>query len=796
MANAYKAKPPPRHGNERSALCAKPPFARKVVLLAIPLVMYLYFAAYHFENCANLLSPINALLAAGVLLMAYFHGKQKGHTQLLYVYNAIACIAWGVADIGWAYLASKGIDPSDNQILWLFYSLTNLFLFIGFITMELSHPQKWNKAQLITDTLSIGFLSTLLLWTVFFRGDVEILFDFFALDFTSLFSATLDILMAIGILQWVISIRHGHMPQHITVIMAGSACFIAIDLLYYYMAMYGYYIPNGLVDALYSVTFFILALGGLLWADHNDLQDEEINYNNIGFRQRWAALLLIPAVGIILKLTGIVEVPIQAEMILMVAFVIFQNWFVSRYIQLSLENARLWNIAQTQNAMLENRVMRQTQMLTFLSNQDALTGLYNRAYLLAQMDNPCSETVVGQTMCLMIVDIDRLKSINEAYGTDVGDFVIMEYARRLQRWNKFNAVVARYGGEEFGIFTCCYLNREQLVEQCQEIMTRLRQPIQINQSLLEITISIGVVITPALANQGKTLLSNAELALSQAKELGYNRYSIYNPIESAHITSLSRVEMLLRQSVMDTDFQLLYQPQFSLPDRQLIGAEALLRWNPQGQGYIPSSVFIPLAEAIGYIDRIGAWVLQQVLLQSKTWNTGRTKPFKIGLNISPMQLQEQNFLASVLEQLETVEVDPNWIDVEITESVMLKKDAETKATLHHLRDLGLSLSIDDFGSGHASYSYLSEYPFTKIKIDKSLIDHITSLHVSGTQIVKSIIDMANSLHMQTIAEGVETTEQLEVLSYLGCNQIQGFLSGRPVAPSEFERLFIGPASIQ
>ncbi len=276
----------------------------------------------------------------------------------------------------------------------------------------------------------------------------------------------------------------------------------------------------------------------------------------------------------------------------------------------------------------------------------------------------------------------------------------------------------------------------------------------------------------------------------RAKSQGYNKYQFYDPFFNRQLDKNNEIERLLRKAQIDKDFDLFYQPQFSLPDKKLIGAEALIRWKSTEHGYILPSEFIPIAEEIDYISEIGKWVMTEAIRQGGKWNREHGLQLEIGFNISVKQLGEESF-AATLESLASAEgFNADWIDAEITESFMISDKHKVRTVFEMFNRLGISVSIDDFGSGYSSYGYLNELPFDRIKIDKSIIDKISPDNYSANQVLKAIINMAKAVGVKTIAEGVETKKQLDILMELGCDQVQGFLFGRPVPPDIFERRFI------
>jgi predicted signal transduction protein with EAL and GGDEF domain len=354
-------------------------------------------------------------------------------------------------------------------------------------------------------------------------------------------------------------------------------------------------------------------------------------------------------------------------------------------------------------------------------------------------------------------------------------------------WNNCGATVARLGGDEFAFMFVGNYTQKDIEQYCAQIIDICSKPINIKGHRFCMTISVGISLASENACDGKTLMKNADIAMYSAKSQGYNKYQLYNPIMDQDFKQNVKIEALLKQADVENDFKLYYQPQYSLPDLKLIGAEALIRWENREYGFIPPNVFIPIAEEIDNILQIGKWVMKETIRQSKIWNSQYPLQLKVGFNISPKQFEDIGFIKLLETLISAGDLDPHCIDAEITESVMIKDGENVNNIFGMFEKLGISVSIDDFGSRYSALSYLNKYPFNRIKIDKTLIEGISP---SSASIVKAAIDMAHAAGIEALAEGVETNEQLEILKGLGCDQVQGYLLGRPVPAEIFEQRFI------
>jgi diguanylate cyclase (GGDEF)-like protein len=465
--------------------------------------------------------------------------------------------------------------------------------------------------------------------------------------------------------------------------------------------------------------------------------------------------------------------------------------FISNYIQLSIEKETLLTNA---NEILERQIAEQIDELAFLANRDTLTSLFNRRYFFDHLGESIKSLRRNETLALLLFDLDRFKVINDNYGHDVGDKILVNLAARLNEWNDRGTTIARLGGDEFIILLVGEYSYAEIADICEQIIELCGKPISVCDDTLDVTLSMGVSILTPSACDGKTLMKHADIAMYQAKSRGYNKYLFYNDLLSSEIDKATKIEVLLKQADTEKDFELYYQPQFSLPDLELIGAEALIQWKNTAHGYIPPKVFIPVAEEIDYIYKLGRWVMQESIRQAVKWNGMLPRQMIIGFNISPKQLNDCCFVPILKSMISEAGVNADWLDAEITESIMLNEDEMIKHIFTCLKNLGLSISIDDFGSGYSALGYLNKFPFDRIKLDKSLIDNVSPQNVNGTNIVRAVISMAKAVGIKTIAEGVETQEQLDILIDLGCDQAQGYLLGRPVPPAVFESNFFKSSS--
>ncbi|EPJ45796.1 MAG: hypothetical protein OFPII_24440 [Osedax symbiont Rs1] len=423
--------------------------------------------------------------------------------------------------------------------------------------------------------------------------------------------------------------------------------------------------------------------------------------------------------------------------------------------------------------------------LTYLADYDPLTQLAKRHILADRVDEiiKYSELNHQQQFALMLIDLDRFKNINDTLGHNIGDQVLQHIAKRLSANIRASDIIGRLSGDEFIIL----VNHNKAYSAASRLASRiiidLAEPIKIADHDLVVTPSIGIAAFPDDGINFDSLLKNADAALNHAKSQGRNNYQFFTDDMHQRASEKLSLERGLRLGLSKQQFELHYQPQFDLATNELVGCEALLRWNCPKLNSPSPDKFIPIAEDTGLILPIGQWVLDTACRQAKHWQEQGYKAIPIAVNVSSYQFTK-NIVSSIQHSLDTANLDPSLLVIEITESALMQDPEFTQNALLELRALGLKIALDDFGTGYSSLAYLKRFPIDKLKIDKTFITGLPD-DQDDLVITRSILDVANNLNMTTIAEGVETTAQQQLLSELGCQQMQGFLKGRPVAAKQF-----------
>lgn len=420
-----------------------------------------------------------------------------------------------------------------------------------------------------------------------------------------------------------------------------------------------------------------------------------------------------------------------------------------------------------------------------MAYHDSLTGLPNRRFFQEKLSEAIRQ--FENTECklaVLYIDLDRFKMVNDSLGHGLGDKLLTEIARRLSESLGPEKFVARQGGDEFVVLLV-----EGQVPETEQVTQRIRniftKPFEVGGYELFVTPSIGISFYPEHGKDTAALMQNADNAMYAAKEAGKDTYAIYDIRSDAQDGARILLENDLRKSLERSELQLYYQPQISLVPNRRVGAEALLRWHRGHKDWVSPADFIPLAEETGLILQIGEWVIRQACRQGKQWIDAGYEPFIMGVNLSPRQFRQPGLVEQVRGILQETGYPPEYLELEITEGMTLDVESAS-GKMRQLRDLGVQISIDDFGTGYSSLNYLKRLPISRLKVDRSFVRDIET-DLGDRDIVKAIIAMAHNLKITVIAEGVENQEQLSFLEANGCDEIQGYLFGRPVPADEFER---------
>lgn len=431
----------------------------------------------------------------------------------------------------------------------------------------------------------------------------------------------------------------------------------------------------------------------------------------------------------------------------------------------------------------------QTQArIQHMAHHDALTDLPNRILLEDRLSQAIVQARRDQNhVGVLFIDLDHFKHVNDSLGHHVGDALLMEVAQRLRACVREGDSVARIGGDEFVISLPQLADSHNAAQVAEKIVATLSSSILLNGHDLHIGASVGISLYPEDGEDAETLLRAADTAMYNAKEKGRNNYKFFTAAMNEAAQQRLVTSTRLRQALVDQEFVLHYQPQVSLKSGAIIGVEALLRWNNPELGMVLPSRFIPMLESTGLINEVGEWVLRMACEQSMAWQREGLPPVRMAVNLSAHQFQSGNIVRVVKQVLDDTGLNPNRLELEITESVILDSSELIIGALHELKQLGVTLSLDDFGTGYSSLSYLQRFPIDRVKIDRSFIDKVTA-DAGSAAIVCSILDLSRNLGLDCIAEGVETSMQMGYLQNQLCSEIQGFLFSQALPALELAEM--------
>jgi diguanylate cyclase (GGDEF)-like protein len=414
------------------------------------------------------------------------------------------------------------------------------------------------------------------------------------------------------------------------------------------------------------------------------------------------------------------------------------------------------------------------ERIDFLARHDSLTNLPNRVLFRERLERSLAEVRPGKSLAVLVLDLDSFKAVNDTLGHPVGDSLLRDVGERLSSCIRSRDTVARIGGDEFAIVQADVEDPDHVAAFAQRISNLIAQPCDIGGNRVTTSITIGIALTPGSGSDPDELLKNADIALYRAKLDSPGTWCFFEPEMGRLVEARRTLETELRSALAQGEFELFYQPFHNVQSGQICAFEALLRWRHPLRGLIQPDRFIPVLEATGLIVPVGEWILREACAQAAAW----PEHISVSVNLSPIQFRKTTPVRAVVDALAASGLAASRLELEITETVLLRNSEGTLAALHLLREMGTRISLDDFGTGYSSLSYLRSFPFDKIKIDRSFIHDLTDKQ-GGIAIVRAIAALGLSLELATTAEGVETMEQFAIVRAEGCTEVQGFLFSPP-----------------
>ncbi len=458
------------------------------------------------------------------------------------------------------------------------------------------------------------------------------------------------------------------------------------------------------------------------------------------------------------------------------------KWHNERMLRRHVEDLEHVIAARTKGLEAANHQLQQ------LATHDVLTGLPNRAILHDRLEQAIAHATREQhEFAVLLLDLDRFKVINDSLGHRAGDELLKEVAQRLKGVMRSLDTLVRLGGDEFVIVMASIKNRDQVPAIATRVIEVLKPPICLEGVDVRTSASIGIAFYPSDGGTVEMLLARADAAMYSAKQSAHGTYQCFATATSTSTRDRIKLESELHAALAAGQFELHYQPKVDAASGRVHSAEALIRWQHPERGLLLPGDFILVAEECGLLDAIGEWVLGEACRQAKLWQRHADRPLRVAVNLSPSQFRLGSLLEMVRSALVTAELEPRFLEVELTETAVMRNAEESIYILESLSRLGVLVSVDDFGTGYSSMSYLRRFPIDKLKIDRSFVKEMTS-RPQDASIVRAMVSLAHSLNLKVVAEGVETGDQLALLQQMGCDQYQGFHFSAALPAKEFERL--------
>lgn len=437
-------------------------------------------------------------------------------------------------------------------------------------------------------------------------------------------------------------------------------------------------------------------------------------------------------------------------------------------------------------AVMQRRV---EETIRHQASHDPLTGLANRLLFNERLSLALANAHQrGEILGVAFLDLDSFKTINDTLGHAIGDLLLQRVAARLTECLALGDSISRWGGDEFTFLLSHISSGEDAAQICQKILNALSVPFELDGTEFYVKASLGIALAPYDGQDAESLLKNADAAMHRAKQEGRNNYQLYVPSIGDRAQERLILETNLHKALEREEFCLHYQPQVELKTDKIVGMESLIRWQHPELGLVPPNQFIPLAEETGLICEIGEWVLREACTQNRAWQQAGLPPISIAVNLSVRQLRQKDLLTAIAGILQETNLDPRYLELEITESIAMHDLCHTLSVLKELQKMGIQIAMDDFGTGYSSLSSLKHFPLDKLKIDKSFIRDLTS-DPEDAAIIKVVVALGQGLNMEVIAEGVETLAQLQFLRSLDCYGVQGYLFSKPLPASEATALY-------
>lgn len=754
------------------------------VLLLISLVLLVgMMFALHYANSdtKNLLGIIFNFFIAGCT----YYGISSSKKHKFYWFLAFgAILSWAFCDTFWMFLELN--DYTAEIFKEVSYVIPAFLIFLTTFSIYKRCIDETRSRQLIVDVIFI-----VLMWVVFSFYALSNSDDFLvskdSVDILNGGFLILDILCMSIIFIIFFSIENFAKERSTYLLMIAIGIFSCFDVFYVFMDLDDNSLANTLYETIYELSFVIIMLGSFFLKGENHthyVTKREILAKTI--ISKILALAIIPL--LICTYVGfmtLTHVTFVMSVMLLYGIVSYHT-ATKLHTRIMLENERKMTVEleKIKNKRISD-LKATRKRLSELSKNDFLTSALNKQNFELELSEMIMQKTLSQSVCLYNINIDKFKFINNTHGHYVGDEVLIITVDRLKNAIKHNCIIGRFGGDNIMVAFVAKTHEFDHSFIVNNILFELSKPMHIERHEISVNVKIGISHTQTSQLKTADLIANASVALKIAKHQNDKQHVIYNEINDKINYQEYYIKSLLDSVNFEKEFRIVYQPQFDIKTKKLIGIEALLRWHSPLKGNISPAVFIPIAEQMPLIVHIGRWVLQQSALYIKMINEKYGLNLYVSVNISPKQIDSINFVSEVLNVVKQNGLKSQWLHLEITEMSWLETSRIIKDVLKELNKNHINISIDDFGTGFSSISYLNKFRIAKLKIAKELIDNIQFDKINRN-IVIAIVSLAKNMNIQTVAKGVESQKQVEILKNIGCDEIQGYFLAKPMEAEMLE----------
>jgi diguanylate cyclase (GGDEF)-like protein len=768
---------------------------------------------------SDIAAPIVDLLACIVLFIA---AKQSAsHSRRLGIawgLIASSVLVFAIADAIWAILELGLSEPPFPSLADLFYLIYYPLLLAGVLLLPEEPTTREEKIKKVLDAGVVMVAAFLVFWNFLIGPVVASNADYPLLEQAILLAYPVgDLVLLWALLRIIYRSSEQHEENEVPAFLLAASLVMMIiaDCVYTYQALLDTYSSGGILDVCWRASILMMGLAGISqvsairsWRSTGkfplplESMVSKVKSTTPYLAYVWliaAYILLIQSRNMRLSMSfvslSIAVGGIICLILLRQIITLLENYKLNLQLQQTMQTLQgQTSELEKTNEELQNEITERKaieRQLTHDSLHDAMTGLPNRVLFLDRLGQAIEycKRRTEYTFAILFVDIDQFKVINDSLGHLTGDQLLISAGRRMKDSLRGSDTVARLGGDEFAILLEITGEKDSAAAIAEKLQQSLKLPFKLDGHELYVTASIGIVTNVTGYIHPEEVLRDADIAMYKAKSSGKARFEIFDIKMRSHAFSRLEMEQDLRSALENREFRLYYQPIIAMASNQLVSFEALIRWIHPTRGLLLPGEFLPIAEESGLILPIEKWVLHEACAQLKQWhqNYPSLQNVSVNVNISNRQFAQSNFVDGVVKALHATDLKPEYLKLEITENILISNYAAANEVFTKLRNLGVQLEIDDFGSGYSALGYLQHFPISAIKIDKSFIDEIGKSR-RGVELIRAIVTMARELGMEAIAEGIETGEQLDELKNLSCSFGQGFLLSKPLDKESAEKI--------